>query len=279
MDTQVTASVNDPDGDVSAVTWQWSKSDMAAGTFSDITGAATSSYTPVSGDLNKYLKASASYTDRRGPGKSAESTPAQVMAALFTPPAFPDADDPKDGADPITLAIDENSAAGTNVGTVRATDEDDDPLTHSVGGSDSLIFASTFDYDTSTGAITLQTGAAVDHETKASYSITVSVTDGEDATGVAETPATTDDTVVVTINVTNIEEPGSVSLSAPQPQPQLGVSLTPTLTDPDGGITGQTWQWSRGDTAGGTVHQHQRCGLSQLHAGAGRCGQVPECDG
>ena len=249
VDIQVTASLTDPDGGVNAVTWQWSKSDTAAGTFNDITGATDVSYTPVSGDLNKYLKASASYTDRRGPGKSGESTPAQVMAALFTPPAFPDADDPKDGADPIALAIDENSAAGTNVGTVRATDEDDDPLTHSVGGSDSLIFASTFDYDTSTGAITLQTGAAVDHETKASYSITVSVTDGEDATGVAETPATTDDTVVVTINVTNIEEPGSVSL--PTSQPQLGVSLTPTLTDPDGGITGQTWQWSRGDTAGG----------------------------
>ena len=249
VNIQVTATVIDPDGGVSAPTWQWSKSDTFGGTFTDITGATEASYTPVSADLNKYLKASASYTDRRGPGKNAVSEPARVMAVIFAAPAFPDEDNPKDGADPITLTIDENSPAGTNVGTVRATDEDDDPLTHSVGGTDSLIFASTFDYDTSTGAITLNTGATVDYETKASYSITVTVTDGEDATGAAETTATTDDTVTVTINVTNLDETGMVSLSTSQPQ--LGVSVTATLTDPDGGITGQTWQWSRGDTANG----------------------------
>ena len=247
---QTTASIIDPDGGVSAVTWQWSKSDTVVGTYNDITGATNASYTPVSGDLNKYLKASASYTDRRGPDKTAASLPAQVMVSIFTAPAFPDTDNPPDGADPITLNIDENSPGGTNVGTVMAIDEDDD--TFAIGpesGPDLVIFGNTFDYDTSTGIITLKAGAAIDYETKASYSINIGVADGEDANGVIETSISTDDTVAVTINVNNLEEEGTVALSTSQPQ--LGVSVTATLTDPDGGITGQTWQWSRGDTASG----------------------------
>ena len=43
----------------------------------------------------------------------------------------------------------------------------------------------------------------MDYESKASYSITISVTDGEDASGDPETTATIDDTVAVTINVTD----------------------------------------------------------------------------
>ena len=248
--TPVTATVIDPDGAVSAVIWQWSKSDTVVGTYNDITGATNASYTPVSADLNKYLRVSASYTDRRGPGKNATSLPAQVMVSIFTAPAFPDTDNPPDGADPITLTIDENSPGGTNVGTVMAIDEDGD--TFAIGpdfGPDLVIFGTTFDYDTSTGIITLKAGAAIDYETKASYSINIGVADGEDANGVIETSISTDDTVAVTINVNNLEEEGTVALSTSQPQ--IGVSVTATLTDPDGGITGQTWQWSRGDTASG----------------------------
>ena len=248
--TQVTASIIDSDGGVSAPTWQWSKSDTLVGTLTDITGATEASYTPVSADLNKYLRVSASYTDRRGPDKNAISLPAQVLVSIFTAPAFPDTDNPPDGADPITLTIDENSPGGTNVGTVMAIDEDGD--TFAIGpdfGPDLVIFGNTFDYDTSTGIITLKAGATIDYETKASYSINIGVADGEDANGVIETSISTDDTVAVTINVNNLEEEGTVALSTSQPQ--IGVSVTATLTDPDGGITGQTWQWSRGDTASG----------------------------
>ena len=127
-------------------------------------------------------------------------------------PSFPDADS-DDTADPIALTIDENSAAGTAVGTVVATDTDGDPLTYTVSGTDNLIFARTFDYNTSTGAITVKTGARLDHEVKASYSISVAVTDGETTLGVAEATATTDDTVTVTITVTDVAETETVELS------------------------------------------------------------------
>ena len=39
--------------------------------------------------------------------------------------------------------------------------------------------------------------------------------------------------ITVTINVTNVDEPGTVTLSSPQPQE--GTELTASLTDPDGG--------------------------------------------
>ena len=45
----------------------------------------------------------------------------------------------------------------------------------------------------------------------------------------------------VFVTVTNVDEPGSISLTSIQPQ--VGTPLTAALTDPDGGITGQSWQW------------------------------------
>lgn len=64
--TAVTATLTDPDGSISSQSWQWSH---AAG--SDISGATSSSYTPVSGDVGKRLSVPVSYTDGQGPNKSA----------------------------------------------------------------------------------------------------------------------------------------------------------------------------------------------------------------
>ena len=139
-----------------------------------------------------------------------------------------------------TLTVNENAAADTVVGTISATDLDNDTLAYSVSGADLAAFNEDFTLNTGTGQITVKSGATIDFESRSSYTVTLTATDDEGDT----------DTVTVTINVTNIEEPGSVSLSASQPQ--LGVSLTATLTDPDGGITGQIWQWSRGNTATGS---------------------------
>ena len=50
-------------------------------------------------------------------------------------------------------------------------------------------------------------------------------------------------TLAVTATVVNIDDAGVVSLSAAQPAE--GVALTATLSDPDGGVSGTTWQWAR----------------------------------
>ena len=161
-----------------------------------------------------------------------------------TAPAFPDMDGTS-GADPVTLTIAENVAPGTAVGTVSASDADGDTLTYSASGTDAGVFS----LDTGTGAITVKTGETVDYEDRASYSITVSVTDGKDGSGTAEGTPITDDSVAVTINVTNVDEAGTVTLSVEQPE--LAIPLRAELADPDGGESGVTWQWAHGAAATG----------------------------
>ncbi len=79
----LTASLTDPDGGVTGVTWQWASSDAMDGTFADIDGATSDSYTPVEGDAGKYLRATAMYTDHHeeGSGKSAEAVSDNAVVA------------------------------------------------------------------------------------------------------------------------------------------------------------------------------------------------------
>ena len=84
------------------------------------------------------------------------------------------------------------------------------------------------------------TGTMLDYETKASYTITVRATDPDNAS----------DTISVTVTVGNVDEQGTVTLNPDRPL--VGTALTASLTDPDGGVTGETWRWSRSDAADGT---------------------------
>ena len=56
--------------------------------------------------------------------------------------------------------------------------------------------------------------------------------------------------VDVTVTVTNMEEDGMVTLSSMTPV--VGVELTATLSDPDGMVSGEMWQWSKSMTMDGT---------------------------
>ena len=163
-------------------------------------------------------------------------------------PAFPDSDC-NGTIDSYEFSVNENATANTVVGSVTARDLDGDSLTYSVGGTDAAGFKEVFDLDASTGEITVKSGASIDYESDSSYSITVSATDGEDASGAAESEATTDATVSVRIRVTNLDEPGTVTLS--QATPRVGSALLATLDDPDGWVLLSAVQWSRADTADG----------------------------
>ena len=80
VDTPVSAALSDPDGDVSGVTWRWARDSAMGGTFDDIiSGATGKSYTPVDADAGMYLKATASYTDGHGTGKSASAATASAV--------------------------------------------------------------------------------------------------------------------------------------------------------------------------------------------------------
>ena len=56
---------------------------------------------------------------------------------------------------------------------------------------------------------------------------------------------TADDTIQLTVSVTNVDEDGTVSLSPSSPR--VGNTLNATLTDPDSGVTNKIWKWERSD--------------------------------
>ena len=204
----LTAAVTDPDGTVSNETWQWTRSATATGTFANISGATSSTYTLVAADVGKFLKAEASYTDPQGSGKSATSNATGEIDANNNEPEFSSAT--------ATRTLPENSGSGVNVvgGTITASDSDSgDTLTYSLSGTDS----GSFEID-SNGQLKTKTGVIHDFNfeaTKKSYSVTIEVRDSKDAAG--NSNATTDDTIMVTINLTNVNEPPTIVPGASSP--------------------------------------------------------------
>ena len=99
VDTEITATVDDPDGMVSGESWQWERS-MDGTDFGRITGETSDSYTPVAeDDGGYYLRATVRYTDGEGSGKSAESekTANKVAAADDTDTLLAEYDPDDDG--------------------------------------------------------------------------------------------------------------------------------------------------------------------------------------
>ena len=189
----VTATLTDPDGGESNITWNWERS-SDQNVWTAINGANSASYSPVAGDLGNYLRATARYTDQHGPGKSAQAVSANPVrpAATNRSPAF------TEGAS-TTRAIPENTTAGSSIGLpVRATDPNGDRLTYSLGGTDGASFGIV----ASSGQ--LQTRGALNYEAKNSYALTLSVRDSKDPEGHPD--SRTDDTIRVTINVTDVNE-------------------------------------------------------------------------
>ena len=98
--------------------------------------------------------------------------------------------------------MNENSAAGTAVGTVAAKDADSDELTYTLTstGTDHESFTIT-----DGGEIKVASGTTLDRESDPSYEVTVQVTDGKAEDGSDD--STIDATHDVTIDVRNVEEP------------------------------------------------------------------------
>ena len=124
----------------------------------------------------------------------------------------------------VSRSIAENTAAGQNVGTaVTATDADaGDTLGYTLGGAD----AASFDFVESSGQIRTKSGVTYDFETKSSYTVTVTASDGTD-TAVA----------TVTISVTDVDEPPS----AP---------ATPMVSAVSGSTTSLSVSWAAPANAG-----------------------------
>ncbi|MDE2663884.1 MAG: Ig-like domain-containing protein [Gemmatimonadota bacterium] len=227
VDVRITATLRDQDGSLEAgKRRQWQRSADGGTTWSDIAGATRRFYTPVAADEDMHLRAVFTYTDGHGPDKRAESAAVRVtgpnVAPVFSPAT-------------VTLTVAENSAAGTQVGTVTATDGNEDDLSYTfLSGGD----ASSFAIAAGTGAVTVGAAAVLDYEsgdTELTFSVVAS--DGMLA-----------DTAAVTVTVTNADDPGAVTLDAAVAR--VGTAIVATLTDEDvadANATTVKWQSSSND--------------------------------
>ena len=225
--TELTAEVDDEDGIPTPITaqWQWSRSaDMSS--WMDISGATSMTYTTTEADHGYYLRATVVYTDHYSSNQTASATTTATVTAVPDQP-----------------------------GTVRLSS-----MTPVIGA---MLTATLFDLDSGITGETWQW----------SRSMTMGGTfmDIAGATSMSYTPMAADDgyhlraTVMYTdahgpnkeematttgMVTTVADRPGTVALS--MSHPVVDTAITATLTDPDGGVTGETWQWSRSMTMGGT---------------------------
>ena len=134
----------------------------------------------------------------------------------------------------------ENTPPRESLGSVQTQSTDDAILTFSLAGPDAAAFAID-----DAGEITVGDSTTLDFEAKESYSIVVYLSDGLDHQGLAD--PSIDDTLRVTIDLVNVEEAGTVTLSSTHPV--IGGSLTATLSDPDGLVSYNPprWQWQRSE--------------------------------
>ena len=141
------------------------------------------------------LRATATYTDGQGSGKTAELVTARVAAPPPTnaAPVFPDSENGQ-------RELREDAVNGAAVeGPVQATDLNNDALTYSLAGSDSDFFTIEPNGQLS---LELEPDESLDYERKSTYRFTVRVSDGANDAGEADDPDNLriDDTITVTVN-------------------------------------------------------------------------------
>ena len=186
--------------------------------------------------------------------------PAEVSPTANAAPAFTNQN--ADGSSSYSFDYDENTASGTVVGTVTATDPEGGSLTFSItGGNDN----GWYEIDPTTGAITLTAAGAASlandfEQDPNTQTLTVSVSDGANVT-----------TVQVALNETDVDDrapsftnqnaDGGTSYSFDYDENTASGTVvgTVTATDPDGGsltfsITGgNDNEWYAIDPATGEI--------------------------
>ena len=118
------------------------------------------------------------------------------------------------------------------VATYSSTDPDRKGIEWVLTGNDSDSFT------LAGGALAID--AAPDYEEKNQYRVTIEAREQGDGVSVAR--------LDVTVRVTNLDEPGTVEANVKAPR--VGQQLTPTLTDPDGGVNSVEWKWERRESGG-----------------------------
>ena len=187
--------------------------------------------TPITDHRDTY-EVTVKATDPHGQSDTVELT--VTVTAVDEAPVYSSGKTSHEYAENGTDAVYPFVAADPEIGTVA----------YSLSGADAAEFT------IPAGALTF--GAAPDYEKPGDadkdnvYEVTVraAATSGQDAIEMSTT-------LDVMVEVTNEDDQGSVDLSATEPR--IGVAIMAIdLMDPDGAVSGLTWQWSTADQANGT---------------------------
>ena len=227
------ATLTDPDG-VATQTWVWQRRTGTSGSWMDIANTDASSYTPTAADVGEYLRASVTYTDGAGTNDTtltkATELPTLNDASSNEPPIPPD-------PLPQVDAIPENTNTRRNVVRVVFTDPESEQLTY-------LVDSDEFEIN-SRGQITVKLGAAFDHETKPTLSVTVRAADPIGAAGTA--------TLMIPISDVN-ERPTAVDLPVTVREDEtVDIDVVGRASDQDAGDTLTVADVVRSPRPGGTA--------------------------
>ena len=239
----ITFVLMDPDGDIDVSaggSFRWSIQGRlpgaAWGTIPTSTPRATTGIYRADEDHTGFeIRAVADYSDRRGPGKSAESMATAAVAAdpiINAPPRF------QTGGTQRIAEV----GAGVDVGErLTASDRENDPVTWGISGGPAAVY---FEIDASSGQ--LRTIEAWDFETTVvtrPFILQVTLHDGRDADGNPD--SSVDVTTAIEFEIIDVEELGVVTLSPDEPE--VGDTVVATFEDGDGSIQGVSWQWARSE--------------------------------
>ena len=182
-------------------------------------------HAPMAADNGKYLRATASYTDRRDSGKSANGVSANTNREQYqsgnTAPTIT-------GDTSVEIEVNENTPAGAHLGAAfQATDTDtDEDIRYFLGVTDD---DGAFDLEPKTGQLKVKD--PLNHESQETYSLSVFARDPTLAGTTSSSPA---GTVAVTITVTDVNERPKVSGDFdPEYQENSESLLVTTLTGVD----------------------------------------------
>ena len=229
-----TASFEQGTGDVAqSPTWQWSRSTSRNSGHDAIIGATAATYVPVTADSGYFLRVTASYNDGHGQArKTLQATSDLATAATSAsnmPPAFPS---PLFAGGVTGLSVRENAGARTVVGVApQATDPESGTLTYSLavpGFTTDPPFE--INPNSNSRQIRVASGAALNHEDKETYSVTVTAEDEFNATATA-----TFDIAILDVNERPVAFPDPSVTTAEDMSVTFGVLGNDT--DPDPGDT------------------------------------------
>ena len=168
-----------------------------------IDDAESDTYTPVLADAGMFLKAQATYNDRTYSTTEMNFSKTATSDATISVRTDPSNRPPEftEGTATVRFVLEDTAAAVAIGAPVAATDSDGETPAYTLGGAD----MASFDIDATNGQ--LMTKAALDYETKRTYTVTITAADTSGESGNDR------DTITVTIYVFDVDEAPTISTS------------------------------------------------------------------